>query len=178
MTKSSLNAQEIIETLESIGWFSNYQRSEKEDLQIKLINAFAKDPSSAFFTLAVFSFDVECIDGRGDYENIIESLAKSSFGKFNPQNVKDDFDFEKKVAMVSFIYQGKEYSVNVSIEDDWFQFEVIDLINQSLREADYKEQFLSLPARDQSAELVFVSNEIYAVAVSEKIIPEGDVYFE
>jgi hypothetical protein len=59
----------------------------------------------------------------------------------------------------------------VPFETDWFECEVLDLINQALESSGRKERLIALPSVDQLVFIVFVPPDIYEQAVAEKLIP-------
>jgi hypothetical protein len=157
------NIKNVVEKFDEIGWFGGMDNSEKVAIKEKL----SKSESLYGFlnNLSVYSFDTECIDESGDYVSIIENLADCSAGKFKPTEVSDDIDFiTTNTSTIKFTHFGKAYSITIPNQNDWFQPEVLDLVNRAIVESGNKEQFLTLPVQDQCAYLVFVDPDIYELA--------------
>jgi hypothetical protein len=162
--------------LEKIGWFDAVHETERTRLRTAVADAFTRDPTYAFYSLAVTSFDPECIEGSGpddscSYHSVVTQLAKASYGKFAPTDLCDELDKEAGVARVSFKHGGKVFSCEVPWEDDWFQQPVLDLVNKAVKAVKAKEQFIPLPLCDQTISLVLVPPSVYKKAVSAGLIP-------
>ncbi len=145
-------------------------------LQAAVTDAFTREPRYAFYSLAVTSFDPECIEGSGadetcSYYSVVMQLAKASSGKFAPTDLRDQLDTAAGVARVSFNHRGKHFECEVAWEDDWFQPPVLDLVNKAIKAGRAKEQFIPLPPCDQTISLVLVPPALYKKAMSAGLIP-------
>ncbi len=156
-------SQEIIETLEGIGWFRSVESIKKKEITGKLLES--TNLTNFLYNLTICSFDTECIVENGDYVSIVKYLAENSSGKFNPTEITDEIDFENtNTAKIKFKHNEREYFITVQNQDDWFQPEVLDLVNQAVLDSGSEEQFMTLPIQDQCANLVFVPAETYEMA--------------
>ncbi len=162
--------------LAEIGWLDAVPEAERTRLRAAVADSFTRDPRYAFYSLAVTSFDPECIEGSGpddscSYYSVVSQLAKASYGKFAPTDLSDELDEGAGVARVSFQHGGKVFSCEVPWEDDWFQQPVLDLVNKAIKAGKTTEQFIPLPLCDQTISLVLVPPSLYKKAVSAGLIP-------
>jgi len=145
-----MTEHEFFDTLEVIGWIDAVPKPECTRLSTAVADAFTRDPKYAFYSLAVTSFDPECIEGSGpdddcSYYSVVTQLAKASYGKFTPTDLRDELDETANLARVSFTHGGKVFKCEVRWEDDWFQEPVLDLVNTAIMASNAKEQFIPLP---------------------------------
>lgn len=176
-----MNESNFWTTLGEIGWLALLSEAEHVRLQGAVREQFVRDSKYAFYALAVTVFDPECIEGTGpneacSYYSVLLQLAKASGGCFQPLLIHDELDYELGVARVSFEHYGHAYSIEVSYQDDWFQQEVLDLVNRALRESGCDRQFLPLPPCDQTVSLCFVPADVFDRAVRKGLIPEVEFF--
>jgi hypothetical protein len=162
--------------LVEIGWLDAVPIGQRTRLRTAVADFFTRDPRYAFYALAVTSLDPECIEGSGpeekcSYYSVVSQLAKASYGKFAPTELRDELDTKAGVARVSFRHGGKIFSCEVPWEDDWFQEPVLDLVNKAIKAGKAEEQFIPLPLCDQTVSLVLVTPALYKKAVSAGLIP-------
>jgi hypothetical protein len=105
----------------------------------------------------IYWFDTECIGGAGSYVNILKKLSEITGGIFQPTDISDIVDGERKQAGVSFVYKGQKYSFVLKLNDDWADISLLPKLNQVLRGA--SKQFYLYKQFDQTAFVVFISPE-------------------
>ena len=93
-----------------------------------------------YLGLAVVEFDTETIDGPGaspdsylgSDTDIIQLFAENSDGTFAPSEIIDELIEDNAYYRVGFTDKGNAFEVKVQNQGDWFQGEVVELINQAL----------------------------------------------
>jgi hypothetical protein len=176
-----MTEEEYWSKLEQVGWLDAIPNPERTRLRAAVADAFSRDPKYACYSLAVTSFDPECIEGSGpdeacSYYSVVTQLAKASYGKFAPTDLHDDLDEGAGVARVTFQHGGKVFKCEVPWEDDWFQQPVLDLVNKAIKASKAREQFIPLPLCDQTISLVFVPPSLHKKAVSAGLIPRRHLF--
>jgi hypothetical protein len=168
--------------LEEIGWFDDLTVKEKRWILDEVEELFTKDKSIVFLALATLEFDAECISVSGpdkhlwSYYEILREFARVSRYRFDPVDIKDEYDRDKKQVLVSFKMGDRDYQL-VLEEDEWYNPKVTGLVNRALADAGVQERFIGLPVVDQYVRVVFVTPELYQKAVEAGLIPEGGEYF-
>jgi len=67
----------------------------------------------------LWHFDTECIEDHGDYKKIAERMVEMTQGALVLENTQDYVDVEKKVAWLSFSFQGRQIKIECEVQDDW-----------------------------------------------------------
>lgn len=174
-----MTLDEFWSKLEQVGWLRDIPDSERNRLQDAVADHFTRDSKYAFYSLAVTSFDPECIEGTGptdacSYYSVLNQLARSSYGRFSPTDIHDELVNDNGIARISFKHASTLFQCEVPWEDDWFQEPVLELVNQAIKKVEVKEQFIPLPPCDQSVSLAFTTPSIYKEAVRAGLIPPDD----
>ena len=164
-----MNAREFMKQLDKIGWFEEVpaQRS-------RVLSAFKAHKN--FYALAVTWFDTECIEGTGPgrpsyYSKIVE-IAESSYGLFAPTAIHDELDWKKEIAHISFEQNGKRFSCDLTLHHDYFNEELLGVINKAIHAGGKMSEFISLPTTDQTLPLALAPPEAYRKAVGLGLIPK------
>ena len=161
------------------GWIDEVPEFEGRRLEKAVREKFEQEGVEPFFGLSVLQFDMECIEDNGDYTQVIGQLASTSFGRFQPSDVKDGIDRENGRAQAAFTLSGKKFALEFSQERDWMNAEqVIDkLVNGALREIGVEPRFQALPVDSQFVDIVFVSERTFQKARDLGVIPDDDFFF-
>jgi len=106
----------------------------------------------------VYSFDTECVEDEGIYADIFINLAALSKGAFCIKNVSSTVDHDNRSASVSFTYNNVNYSWDLQYEDDWFDGDVVNKINQLLKEGESK-MFFYTCSPDQNLITLFTTQD-------------------
>jgi hypothetical protein len=161
--------------LHECGWLAEAPSHTHKALQESIKRKFVQNPTHACFSLMTSGFDSECIYGTGpensSYHDMIVLLAKTSYGLFTPSNIRDVADVEHLKIHISFTMGISDYNISVNSDNDYFDFNVIQLINYALTENGVNNQFIDLPCVDQIFHLVFVSERTYHMAEKLRLIP-------
>jgi len=171
--------QQYGDTLNAIGWFELLPATESQRARHALHLAFDRDLTLAYFGLAVTSFDPECIEEAGpesvcSYSSVLRQLADASYGFFTPSHIHDELDKESEVARVQFDHAGHHFAIEVPWESDWFDYDVLVLVNDAIKWSGAAVQFMPLPLVDQTVSLVLIPPSIYRKAVKAGLIPAED----
>ncbi|MGK7890759.1 MAG: hypothetical protein AB4042_15615 [Leptolyngbyaceae cyanobacterium] len=138
------------------------------ELWARLETQVRHEDGDPYLGLAVVEFDTETIDGPGpspdgslgSYTDIICLLAANSDGKFAPTAIIDELVDCDAHYRVGFTHRGQAFEVKVENQSDWFQGEVVDLINQALEATQIPQRFHLIPVLDQIAYLAFLSKPV------------------
>jgi hypothetical protein len=176
-----MNKQQYWEALNAIGWFGLLPEDERHRAQNALHHAFDHDPKLAYFSLAVTSFDPECIEGDGpdslcSYHSVLQQLAEASYGFFTPSHIHDELDEVAEVARVQFDHAGHHFAIEVPWESDWFEYDVLVLVNDAIKWSGATVQFMPLPSIDQRVSLALIPPATYRKAVKAGLIPAEDQF--
>lgn len=171
---SKLSADEYWQRAVESGWLDNMPAEAHAELEKRVREAFVSDPLIAWSAFYAAVFDSEMFEDAA-YTVRIEELAKNSYGGFQPENIQEEY--LDGPTRISFELKGKTYEYTTQDFGDYFDEEVINVINQALREVGEKRQFHSLPVTDQVYYLVFVTPETYENAERLRLIPPY-MYFE
>ncbi len=118
---SNTEIKEQLTQLKEIGLFdgideATYKKTLEEvtELHLSLADALLQFPN------LTYQFDVELGNIENPYEELLQEFARISKGKFNPTQIKDGFDIDKGGTFeVSFVWDGKTYKVNLTVNNDW-----------------------------------------------------------
>jgi len=89
----------------------------------------------------VYSFDTECVEDADIYAEILTNLAALSKDAFSITNITSTVNHENCEASISFTHNKVSYHWHLQYNNDWFDGDVINKINQLLRENDSSEFF-------------------------------------
>lgn len=78
-----------------------------------------REPWDRRFCDKVWNFDAECIDGKGSYIPIVQSLAALTGQQDLLADVSDDVDLSAPTATVKYVLAGQPKDIEVHIQDDW-----------------------------------------------------------
>jgi hypothetical protein len=171
-TLRTMVADDFVAALIECGWIAELPEMQRDELLQEVRTAFERDRFSAFLALDSFVFDSECIYGSGpgnlSYYDRITEIAQYSEGLFTPTDIVDEPRDDG--IFVSFRQNEQFYECMVRYTD-YFQKDVLDMINQALSDIGVKKQFIILPPVDQCMYLVFISPETYMQAERQGLIP-------
>lgn len=171
-----MTPDEYLDKLDAIGWFDHLPPGERERIRPQLEKNLQDDPFWAYYALASMCFDTEFVQDEGpesvlSYYWLLEELAASSSGIFKPMNIQDRLDRYNETAYVAFEHHGRSFSVTVPFETDWFEWDVLELVNRAIGESGSKLRFIPLPQGDQIVCLVIQVPDVYGAAVRVGLIP-------
>src|SRR5205085_2367743 len=110
------------------------------------------------FPNTIYYFDTELENLEDPYAEILRKLSHISNDAFKPNNITDNFAKPtNKKALVKFILNGKEYSKQLQIENDWIDPTFFDLVKQAVIDNKLKGQFYQLYTGGQEASVIFLT---------------------
>jgi hypothetical protein len=75
-----------------------------------------------------WNFDVECIDGTGDYVKIVQNLCRVA-GMSELLTAAEDFvDIENETAWLKYTLDGEKRQYNIAVDNDWADTETVSKI--------------------------------------------------
>ncbi len=171
-----MTVEEYWKKLWKIGWLDYLPKSIVDEVHEHLKKNLADGTKYGIFALSTAGFDTECIDDDHSYSTILAELAEASLGEFVPKNIKEKYDSALEIAEISFEHKGKVFAAEVPFTSDWFEMEVLDLVNDALAAGKSACRFIPLPALDQILNLVFIPPSIYEKAAEEKLVSKKNSY--
>jgi hypothetical protein len=110
------------------------------------------------FPNTIYFFDTELANLKDPYAEILNRLSRISKGAFKPDNIVDKFAAPgNKTALVKFTLNGKDYSKQLQVQDDWVDPSFFDLVNQAVTECKLNGQFCQLYTGGQEGSLIFLT---------------------
>ena len=166
-----MNSDDYWRRLKDTDWLESVPPSQHDAFRISVESALAggRGPEA----LVTGEYDVECIEDDGDYTTLLEQYADASYGKFRPESIDDDVDWESEIATISFTLNGKHFERSFEQLSDYVSDEFDDTLNDILEEAGIQERFFQLPTDDQIAKLTFAKPETLRRAVEAGLLPQG-----
>ncbi len=138
---NSETVSKIVEDYEKIGLFGHLTQLEIQKGK-KKVEELA-DAKSYLDILSCFPKTLIYSDGEmsfvdSPYQDLIKEFSELSRGFFKPTKIKDnyakDYQAKKNNTVFSFEFNGRQYSKKLEIHDDWIDFEVINLVEEALKD--------------------------------------------
>lgn len=107
--------------------FKWYEESPYELMYITLGQTVEQEPWTPL-TNQCWNFDLEAIDGNGDYVYIMENVSRITNGELQFKELKDFVDLEAEIAWVSFICNGDPYKWKLKVDGDWADGSLFDRV--------------------------------------------------
>lgn len=105
----------------------------------------------------------------------MNELSLISHGSFKPSNITDNFSKPTdKKSTIKFSFNGKDYSKDLKIEDDWIDPSFFDLIKQAVADNKLNGQFYELYTGGQEASLIFLTTDQYEYLRTNKLLVFAD----
>ena len=90
----------------------------------------------------LWHFDTECIEDHGDYQRIVERMVEMIQGALVLENIEDYVDVENKIAWLSFTFQGEKIQLELTVNNDWVDWQVFHKLSEILQMAGSKQLFV------------------------------------
>ncbi|NUM43811.1 MAG: hypothetical protein HUU38_03825 [Anaerolineales bacterium] len=164
----SISADEYWKRIVESGWLECLPLDKYLELEENVRQAFLRNPLYAHSSLAVTIVDSEFCSEH-PYKDLLEELESNSFGQFQPRDIREvwkDDHFE-----VAFTLDNQLCKFTANNYADYYDDQIIHLINTKITEQGITSQFLTLPASDQCFFFVFVNPDVYRKAQKLKVIP-------
>jgi hypothetical protein len=138
---NSETVSKIVEEYERIGMFSHLTQLEIQKGKKKvdeLANAKSYLEILSCFPKTLIYSDGEMSFVDSPYQDLMREFSELSRGLFKPTKIKDnyakDYQAKKKETIFSFEFNGLQYSKKLIIQDDWIDFEVVNLVEKALKD--------------------------------------------
>ncbi|MCW8131903.1 MAG: hypothetical protein KIS92_16270 [Planctomycetota bacterium] len=120
--------------LEESGWLEAYTPENRTAFMAAVKKNMAES-TGEFVQIPGTWFDVECVYDTGCHKELIEDLARDSFGLFQPEKVEETWDEEADPnrIKVSITCGGKTYSGAWDYEDDYLDMSFFALLHKTIR---------------------------------------------
>jgi hypothetical protein len=123
------------------------------------------------FPSVIHSFDTELENLNDPYAELLKEFSKISHGSFNPINISDNFSRPvKNKVTVKFTLNGKNYSKDFRVKEDWIDASFIDFIKQVVNENKLPRQLYELYEGGQGANIIFLTLEQYQFLKKNKLL--------
>jgi hypothetical protein len=108
------------------------------------------EAQGSYFTDNVYCFDAESIEDTCDYKFKVERLVKIAAPDLPIQNVTDAIDLEAATAHIEFELDGRTHHIEPTINDDWFDPEVLYYLARLLAARSGERRFFHCDTGDQN----------------------------
>lgn len=119
----------------------------------------------AYRTNALYGFDTECIEDRGDYARVVQRLA--DVAELPLRSIRDHVDVEEGTAWVEFELDGRTVRWGATLDDDWFDGTILARFARLLDEREMPRRLLLVETGDQSC-LVGCATEAQRAMLAER----------
>jgi hypothetical protein len=176
-TLRTMVVDDFVTSLIKCGWVAEIPEHQRDTLLQQVRAQFDKDRWYTFLALGTFSFDSECIYGFGpgnsSYYDMMTEIARYSEGFFHPTDIVD----ERKGDWINVSFRQNKQTYRCRVHaTDYFQEDVLDVINQAISDAGSEKRFIILPPVDQCMHIVYISYKTYKYAERRGLIPPPEYF--
>lgn len=170
---------EYIKVLKSFSWFDEKNEDKKKEIIRTLENDL--EVNYSFLALGDLSFDTEGFDTSESYKNLLKEMIK--IAEIENQIKKINVAEKRNLINISILTNKNEelkYRIDINKNQDWIDTNFIEqLINeQLLPKININKKFIALPAIDQIANVIFISQNDFEQAKKNGLIPSDDIFME
>lgn len=167
-----------IHLLKSWRWFIHKNEQQKYDILKRIEDS---NNSYVFLALSDYNFDTEGFTEAESYKYILQKLIE--IAGIQNQVFRISVTQSNELISVIVVTQNKDeltYSIDLRKHQDWIDLDFVFVFfnEQLLRTTGTDKKILGLPATDQSADLIFISEADYNDAIEIGIIPAENYFFE
>lgn len=176
-TLTSARIDTAIKSYRKIGLLNHLSQSQIEESEEKIRQQENRNLNDvlACFSNVIHSFDTELSNLDDPYAELVRKYSNISHKEFNPVNISDDFDIEKKKkATLKFSLNGKDYQKVFKIDNDWMDTEFFDFIKSVVTEYKLNGQFYELYTGGQDASVIYLTREQYDYLRANKLLVFAD----
>lgn len=176
-TLTSKKIETAISEFRKIGLLSHLSADQIKSATEKVTQQENKNLNDVLqcFPQTIYFFDTELGNLEDPYKEILNELSLISHGQFKPINITDNFSKPtNKKATVNFSFNGKEYTKDLKVEDDWIDPSFFDLIKQAVTDNKLNGQFYELYTGGQEASLFFLTTDQYEYLRTNKLLVFAD----
>ena len=96
-----------------------------------------KEPWGRFICDRAWNFDVECIEGNGDYVVIVEHFHRLTGKKKRLAELSDQVNLETEQASLRYSIDGQHREFEIRVDNDWVDPETAQAIMDDMRGEGY-----------------------------------------
>jgi hypothetical protein len=178
--KNTLTTSRIdtaIKAYEQIGLLKHLTSTQVEEAKEKMKEQENRNLNDilACFPNVIYSFDTELSNLEDPYAELIRQYSNISQKEFNPTNISDDFDIEKKKKVsLKFIFKDKNYQKTFKTENDWMDADFFTFIKSVVTENKLDGTFYELYTGGQEASIIYLTQLQYDFLKANKLLVFGD----
>ena len=178
---TSDHIEELLTLFEQIGLFSHLTIEEIADGRKKIMQSYITDPNELLraFEDVVVEFDWETGNIENPYQDLTYRFAAASRGAFAPTAVSNEFDWDKQIAGLFFTVNGTLYSRKLEFNDDWLDYEFLNLIEQAIKETVPDGRIYYLIDAGQYAGYIFLTDKqqriLKSAGIQVPFVPQIDL---
>jgi len=176
-TLTSSRIDTAIEAYQQIGLLNHLTPTQLEEAKEKINEQENRNLNDvlACFPNIIHSFDTELSNLEDPYAELLREYSNISHKEFNPTNISDDFDIEKKKKVsLKFTLNNKNYQKIFKIENDWIDTEFFTFIKSVVTEYKLTGQFYELYTGGQDASIIYLTQKQYDYLKTNKLLVFGD----
>jgi len=176
-TLTSSRIDSAIKAYQQIGLLNHLPQSQVEKAKEKVKEQENRNLNDvlACFPNVIHPFDTELSNLEDPYAELVREYSNISHKEFNPTNISDDFDIEKKRKVsLKFSLNGKDYQRVFKIDNDWIDTEFFDFIKSVVTEHKLNGQFYELYTGGQDASIIYLTQQQYDYLRANKLLVFGD----
>jgi len=166
---SQINAEEYWQRVIESGWLEYISDTNHGELEKSVKSAFDENPIYAHTALTTHFIDGEFFSDQ-PYTDMLTETSKNSFGRFQPRKINEKL-LEDGRWEVSFEHEGKAYHFVSQDESDYYDADILTIINTALKDSEKTIRLLTMPPSDQCLHFVFETPEIFRKAEQLRVIP-------
>lgn len=168
-----MTPDEYLSLLRRIGWFENLPSQAAMDVEANVRRTLNAGEAPEPWPEPIW-FDCESITEQGDYTNLLDLFSRCSYGTFEPQNVREEWEDEEaeQVVHLAFDLGGKRYERTLRGEDSWVSPDFFDLLDEAMETSGSGLVFADIDTGDQTALFFLANAEAFDRAEQAGILPE------
>ena len=169
---TSDRTKQIMALMQKIGLLSHLTKEQIAAGHQQVVQSYVTRPYEIFaaFDDVLIQFDFESGNIDNPYQALTERFAAASRGAFNPTQVSNEFDLDRKAAGISFVVKGKRYSKKLEFNGDWLDPEFFSFIEKVVKETVSDGRFYSLSDGNEFVGYLFLRNNQKQALESEGLI--------
>jgi hypothetical protein len=169
---TSDGTEQIMALVQKIGLLSHLTKEQIATGHQQVIQSYVTRPYEIFaaFGDVLIQFDFESGNIDNPYQALTEKFAAASRGAFNPTQVSNEFDWDRKAAGISFVVKGKRYSKKLEFNGDWLDPEFFSFIEEVVKETVSDGRFYSLSDGNEFVGYLFLRNNQKQALESQGLI--------
>ncbi|WP_281234111.1 hypothetical protein [Flavobacterium gelatinilyticum] len=177
---TSIQIDNTIDEFIKIGFFANLTTAQINEGKQKV----AEQDNSNFneilnaFPNKIYWYDTELGNLEDPYAELLKEFSQLSSNEFNPTDISNKFDLQKRKTTLKFKLGNKFYSKVFKINNDWIDVDFFDFVKSVVTENKLKGQFYELYTGGQDAKVVYLTQKQYDHIKTNKLLLFADKEWE